>query len=150
MVTNLSSSHSLLIYKCNDSPFNSWSQYSARRGPSKGKKPRVSITPFFRRCSSETWNHKPFFLIYHSKPLLLRFQPQSKSCPVILYASIFYTLGLHVDNISLSFGFEQHVNIVCECLNMKLLKYFVSMIHKNTVVYLREWNTRDWETIADS
>ena len=97
---------------------------------------------FFRRCSSETRNHKTFFFIYDSQLEIIVAEISTTVKNLVLlfcmHASIFYILGLHLDNISLGFGFERHVNIFYECSNMELLKYVVSVIHRNTVVYLRE------------
>lgn len=60
---------------------------------------------------------------------------------VLLFFMLLYFIFwvcIRVDNISLGFGFERHVNIVNECnSNTELLKYFVSMIQRNTI-YVNE------------
>lgn len=74
----------------------------------------ILIARFFRRCSSETRSHK----LTHSQleVIVAEISTTVKNLVLLfcMHASMFYILSLHVDNINLGFGFERHVNIVCE------------------------------------
>lgn len=126
---------------------------AVRRVRSRGL---ILMARFFRRCSWETRNHKTFFFTYEWQLEIIVAEISTTVKNLVLlfcmHASIFYILGLHLDNISLGFGFERHVNIFYECSNMELLKYVVSVIHRNTAVYLREWSTtlaeRLWQIVS--